>query len=360
MALYTLNMENMATLNPDQKSVQVTDMVNVHGDILSELLTRITELEGEVARMGAAMDDDKTQAMDSGDVANMADVEDEPGTPKKPMTPKKKAPKKTEKKAPKKEKVSYQELSMQGFDPTKCRRRLYADGWGCQCQKDIFEAGLCKADYNALYGEKKKAAWAEKETFEHGYADEPRPDENLIKGGRHRWRGADGEFPEKVKKAKKSPVEKVAGEKKMKAPSVADIRAEIAEIAPDKDLTGMKKKELVLLLESLKNPEVKEDVPQEAVPPPQEDVPKEDVPQEDVPQEAVPQEAADLEEEIGDDLDGYDDIEYQGVEYLVKGDQLFNADFELIGTWDTGNRVANITNTEALEKHAEEMDTDDE
>ena len=90
MALYTLDMKKLATLNTDDTVVQVTDMVNVHGDLLGELLTRITELE-EVARLGAIEDDNKTQAWDP-DLANMADVADVPdevGTPKKPETPKK-------------------------------------------------------------------------------------------------------------------------------------------------------------------------------------------------------------------------------------------------------------------------------
>ena len=358
MALYTLNMKNMATLDTDQKAVQVTDMVNVHGDLLGELLTRITELEAEVARLGAVIEDDnKTQAFDP-DLANMADVADVPdevGTPKKPHTPKKKSPKK---KSPKKEKVdkpSCEELSMLGFNPTKCRRRVYNQGWGCQCQKDVFENGLCKADYNALYGDKKKetkTASPEKDTFAHGYADEPRPDTDPITGNAHRWRDADGEFPaKKGKKAspKTDSPKKETGEKK--SPSVSELRDAILALAPEKDLKGMKKKELVGLLEYLQKPQ--------EVPEVEEGVP---VAVAEVVQEVVqePYLEADLEEEARDELDEYLDVEFQGVEYLVKGDNLFNVDFELIGMWDSDTMVATFATNEAKDKHSAEKDSDDE
>jgi len=205
-------------------------------------------------------------------------------------------------------------------------------------------------------GEKKKeskTASAEKEIFAHGYADEPRPDTNLITGDSHRWRNADGEFP--AKKGKKSspktdsPKKEKGEKKKMKSPSVSELREKILDLAPEKDLKGMKKKQLVGLLEYLQKPqEVGEGVPQveEAVPPVEETG------------DDVPEVQADLEEEIDDDLDQYDAVDYQGVEYLVKGDQLFNADIELIGTWD--GMVATFTTDEAKDKHLAEKDSDDE
>ena len=359
MALYTLNMENLATLDTDQKTVQVTDMVNVHGDLLGELLKRITELEAEVARLGAIEDDNKTQAWDP-DLANMADVADVPdevGTPKKPETPKKpkKSPKKPSPKKEKTEKPSCEELSMLGFDPTKCRRRIYNQGWGCQCQKDVFENGLCKVDYNALYGDnakETKTASPEKETFAHGFADELRPDTNPITGDTHRWRDADGEFPAKKKGKKASPKtdspKKEKGEKKKKSSSVSELREAILALAPEKELKGMKKKELTGLLESLqKPPEVEEGVP-EAVPAVEEPV------------EAVQEVEADLEEELGAELDEYDDVVYQGVDYLAKGDKLFNGNFELIGEWDADAMVATFATDEARDKHLAEKDSDDE
>ena len=58
MALYTLNMENFATLNTDEKVVQMTDMIQIHGETLTKLLKRIDELEEEVARMGEVIDAD--------------------------------------------------------------------------------------------------------------------------------------------------------------------------------------------------------------------------------------------------------------------------------------------------------------
>ena len=140
----------------------------------------------------------------------------------------------------------------------------------------------------------------------------------------------------------------------MKSPSVSELREKILDLAPEKDLKGMKKKQLVGLLESLqKPPEVEEGVP-EAVPQVEEAVPLVEETGDD-----VPEVQADLEEEVGGDLDQYVDVEFQGVDYLAKGDQLFNGDFELIGTWD--GMIATFTTDEAKEKHsAEKEDSDDE
>ena len=42
-----------------------------------------------------------------------------------------------------------------------------------------------------------------------------------------------------------------------------------------------------------------------------------------------------MEEEVGsEDVDDYDVLEFQGVNYLVKGDKLFNSNFEEIDMWD--------------------------
>ena len=359
MALQTMDLENLNTLNTDEKVVQMTDMIQIQGETLTKLLTRIEELEAEVARLGAIEDDDKTLAMDSADVANMADVaevaEQDPGTPKKPETPKKKSPKKSQPKKEKKEKPSCEELSMLGFDVTKCRRRIYNQGWGCQCQKGVFENGLCKVDYLALYGDnakETKTASPEKETFAHGYADELRPDANPITGDAHRWRDINGEFPaKKGKKAspKTDSPKKEKGEKK--SPSVSELREAISALAPEKDLKGMKKKELTDLLESLQKPqevpEVEEGVPVAVAEAVQE-------------VEEVAQPPADLEEEIGDDLGEYIDVEFQGVDYLVKDDKLFNGNFEEIGMWDSDTKVATFTTDEAKDKHLAEKDSDDE
>ena len=352
MALYTMDLENLSTLNTDNKVVQMTDMIQIHGEILTKLLKRIDELEAEVARQGSVIDaEDKTVAMDLADVANMEDVEDfpeqVPGTPKKPVTPKK--PKKSQPK--KEEKLSCEELFKLPFDPTKCRRRLYNEGWGCQCQKDVFENGLCRVDYNTLYGEKKKeskTASAEKEIFAHGYADEPRPDTNPITGDSHRWRDDNGDFP--AKKGKKTSPKKDASNKK-KSPSVSELREAIMALDSNQVLTGLKKSELVALLETLQKPQEVPEV-EEGVP-----VAVAEVVQE---VEEVAQPPADLEEEIGDDLGEYIDVEFQGVDYLVKGDKLFNGNFEEIGMWDSDTKVATFTTDEAKDKHLAEKDSDDE
>ena len=343
MALQTMDLENLKTLNTDEKVVQMTDMIQIQGETLTKLLTRIQELEEEVARMAVAMeDDDKTLAMDSADVANMADVADvaeqDPGTPKKPETPKKKSPKKSQPKKEKKEKPSCEELSMLGFDVTKCRRRIYNQGWGCQCQKGVFENGLCKVGYLALYGDnakETKTASPAKKTFAHGFADELRPDANPITGDAHRWRDINGEFP--AKKGKKT------SQKKMKTPSVSELREKISALAPDEDLKGKSKSDLVALLESLQKPqEVEEGVPEVQVAP-----------------EAPAVVEDELEKELvssSDDEIEEDCVTYQGVEYILKGHRLFNGLDEEIGTWDNENKVANFTDEDALAQHKDHED----
>ena len=56
MALYTMDLENLNTLNTDQKIVQMTDMIQNQGETLTKLLKRIDELEAEVARQGSVID----------------------------------------------------------------------------------------------------------------------------------------------------------------------------------------------------------------------------------------------------------------------------------------------------------------
>ena len=102
-----------------------------------------------------------------------------------------------------------------------------------------------------------------------------------------------------------------------------------------------------LIPKSLQKPPVEEGVP-EGVP-------------EAVPAvEAVQEVEADLEEELGAELDEYDDVVYQGVDYLAKGDKLFNGNFELIGEWDADAMVATFATDEARDKHLAEKDSDDE
>ena len=209
-------------------------------------------------------------------------------------------------------------------------------------------------DYNTLYGEKKKeskTASAEKEIFAHGYADEPRPDNNPITGDSHRWRDENGDFP--AKKGKKTSPKKDASDKK-KSPSVSELREAISALAPEKDLKGMKKKELTDLLESLQKPQEVPEV-EEGVP-----VAVAEAVHEVEEVEEVAQPPADLEEEIGDDLGEYIDVEFQGVDYLVKDDKLFNGNFEEIGMWDSDTNVATFTTNEAKDKHLAEKDSDDE
>ena len=42
MALYTMDLENLNTLNTDDKVVQMTDMIQIHGETLAELLSALT------------------------------------------------------------------------------------------------------------------------------------------------------------------------------------------------------------------------------------------------------------------------------------------------------------------------------
>ena len=305
-------MDNLSILNTDEKIVQMCDVINL-------MDARIKELEADLCRL---KDDNHTIAM--GDVGDVGNLDDFKGLDLPPIdldahevkevkkaAVKEAAVKKAAVKKVKNAKLSNEDmaqLSQLPYDPMRCRRRLWNGGYGCQCGKDVYENGLCEVDYNKLYHDtKKKDAWAEKETFPEGYYDEDKSSLDLITGKWKGWKGID-----KPKKASK---------KAPKKPS---------------------KKVLNVLPEA----------PQEVVIQPPE------APQEVViqpPDEGI---GYDLEEELGDELDEYDDFEYQGVMYQVKNDILYTVNWEEIGTVE--GRVAIFKDEGARQAHDEHPDKDDE
>ena len=268
-------------------------------DIVGLMETRIAELEEEVARLGSV--EDKTVACGD-DVANMEDFEegDPPVKEEKVVKEvvkkevKKKEVKKKEKKEKKETNEDHMEASKMPYDPLKCRRRVWRGGFGCQCNKPVFEMGLCKGDHGKLYGEKKKEEWSEKETFPEGYYDEPLQMVNLITGKSQAWKDPDTGLKFGAKKKEK----KEKKEKKV-----------------------VKKKEA-----------------EEGVPPVVGDVPvvKAVVEEAVVEDQEVPYE---LEEELGEineeddraEEDQYEEFEYQGVGYMLKGPQVFTVNFQHVG-----------------------------
>ena len=67
-----------------------------------------------------------------------------------------------------------------------------------------------------------------------------------------------------------------------------------------------------------------------------------------------------LDTSSDDEVDGFDTVTYQGIEYLTLGDRLFNGIEEEIGTWDNENKVATFTDDNARAKHEEDKETDEE
>jgi len=311
----SIQMENLKGLTVEEKMVQLLDVVGL-------METRIAELEEEVARLGSL--DDKTVACGD-DVANLDDFEEgEP--PLKVVKEVKfaekvevKEVKKKEKKGKKEKKETnedYMEASKMPYDPLKCRRRVWRGGFGCQCNKPVFEMGLCKGDHGKLYGDKKKVEWSEKETFPEGYYDEPLQMVNLITGKSQAWKDPETglKFGAKKKKEKK--------EKKV-------VKEEAEEGVPP-------------VVKAVVVPEVPEEVPE--------------VP--DVPYE--------LDEELGDineeddraEEDQYDEFEYQGVGYMLKGPQVFTVNFQHVG--HLVGQVVEFKDEESQKYHENHDDREEE
>ena len=291
-------------------------------DIVGLMETRIAELEEEVARLGSV--EDKTVACGD-DVANMEDFEE--GDPpvkevKVVKEVKKKEVKKKEKKEKKETNEDHMEASKMPYDPLKCRRRVWRGGFGCQCNKPVFEMGLCKGDHGKLYGDKKKVEWSEKETFPEGYYDEPLQMVDLITGKPKSWKDPDTglKFGAK-KKEKKKVVKKVKKAEEGVPPVVGDV------------------------------PVVKA-VVEEAVEAVEEAV-----------DQVVPYE---LEEELGEineeddraEEDQYEEFEYQGVGYMLKGPQVFTVNFQHVG--QLVGQVVEFKDEESQKYHENHDDREEE
>jgi len=329
----SIQMENLKGLTVEEKMVQVLDVVGL-------METRIAELEEEVARLGSL--DDKTVACGD-DVANLDDFEE--GEP--PLKEEKvvkfsekvevkevKEVKKKGKKEKKETNEDYMEASKMPYDPLKCRRRVWRGGFGCQCNKPVFEMGLCKGDHGKLYGDKKKVEWSEKETFPEGYYDEPLQMVNLITGKSQAWKDPETglKFGAKKKKEKK----KEKKEKKV-------VKEEAEEGVPP-------------VVKAVVVPEVPEEVPE---------VPEEVM---EVPEEVmeVPEVPYELEEELGDineeddraEEDQYDEFEYQGVGYMLKGPQVFTVNFQHVG--HLVGQVVEFKDEESQKYHENHDDREEE
>ena len=83
-------------------------------------------------------------------------------------------------------KEASRELCEEAYDMGKCMVRDWNGGWGCQCQNEVSEDGLCKRHYNRYMKEKGKTeGWQ----FPHGLYNEERPTHDLNKPERrHAWK----------------------------------------------------------------------------------------------------------------------------------------------------------------------------
>jgi len=311
----SIQMENLKGLTVEEKMVQVLDVVGL-------METRIAELEEEVARLGSV--DDKTVACGD-DVANLDDFEE--GEP--PLKEEKvvkfsekvevkevKEVKKKGKKEKKETNEDYMEVSKMPYDPLKCRRRVWRGGFGCQCNKPVFEMGLCKGDHGKLYGDKKKVEWSEKETFPEGYYDEPLQMVDLITGKPKAWKDPETGL-------------KFGAKKKEKKEKKEAVKQGAEEGVPP-------------VVKAVVVPEVPEEVPE------------------------VPEVPYELEEELGDineeddraEEDQYDEYEYQGVGYMLKGPQVFTVNFQHVG--HLVGQVVEFKDEESQKYHENHDDREEE
>ena len=78
------------------------------------------------------------------------------------------------------------DLCEEAYDVGKCMVRDWNGGWGCQCQNEVSEDGLCKRHYNRNM---KETAKSEGWQFPHGLYNMERPSHDLNKPERrHAWK----------------------------------------------------------------------------------------------------------------------------------------------------------------------------
>ncbi len=231
----------------------------------------------------------------------------------------------------------FKTLSQIPFDPLRCRRRFWKEGFSCQCIKPVHENGLCKSDFNSLYGDKQKPKWAQKSTFPHGYFDDPRPSHDCITGQKIPWKSSTSSLDSK---------------------SLSELRDLVSRKFPQMNQNTLKKTKKSQLISLLESPVEEAIPPQEAVPPIKVEPPLDNPPQHDTHQEDTLQD--ELQDELQeDDTLYYDDVSFEGVDYLVKGSTLFSTNYEEIGNWDTTNFIATFSNKDALNSHNENRILDD-
>jgi len=221
----------------------------------------------------------------------------------------------------------FKTLSQVPFDPLRCRRRMNYKGFSCQCMKPVHENGLCKSDFNSLYGDKQKPLWAQKSTFPHGYFDDPRPSHDFITGAKISWKSTTSSLDSK---------------------SLSELRDLVSRKFPQMNQNTLKKTKKSNLISLLESPVEEAEPPHEAVPPIKVEPALDNPPQHDTHQEDTLQD--ELQE---DDTLYYDDVSFEGVDYLVKGSTLFSTNYEEIGNWDTTNSIATFSNKDALSSHNE-------
>ena len=329
-------------------------MIQISQEAFAALLSRVQILEDAILAQDRAPKEEAP--------VPQPELAEEP----KAKKPKANKPKPVEKKKPAspKEKVDPKTLHNAPFDPTKCRRRNWRDGFNCQCERAVYEGGLCKGDYNKF---------TKDGSLPHGMYDEDKP---LMgpNGRAHKWRDEDGEFPVKGKAPKSPKTEKKPKVVQETSPydslTVPELKAKLKELNL---VVGGKKSDLIERLTLAEKANVPVDAPADPLPeghaeqpagPPDEDA---HAPVQEI-VEPNPHQENQLEEDLvlpdGDDeLDEdeaeivYEDLEYQGVAYLRKGNVVFNMEYEDIGTW-TGH-VIDFTNDEAEEIHQGSMDEED-
>jgi len=226
----------------------------------------------------------------------------------------------------------FKTLSQVPFDPLRCRRRMNYRGFACQCMKPVHENGLCKSDFNSLYGDKQKPVWAQTSSFPHGYFDDPRPSQDCITGAKISW---------------KSPTSSIDSK------SLPELRNLVSRKFPQMNQNTLKKTKKSNLISLLESPVEEAIPPHEAVPPIKVQPVLENNLSVDPP---LDDPDGDLQE---DDTIYYDDVSFEGVDYLVKASTLFSTNYEEIGNWDTTNLIATFSIKDALISHNENRILDD-
>jgi len=289
--------------------------------------------------------------------------------------------------------VDNPELANKPFNPEFCNCRKWNDGYGGQCNRDVFDDGLCKLHKNQL----DKIIQNGGSDLSHGRFNEPRPVMCLAKPEKehkHPWKDLidddDSDKKKKEKKEKKKEKKEKKKEKKEKKekkkvveevavepevdevaedPKVEEVTEEpkVEEVAEDpkvEEVTEEPKVEEVTEEPKVEEVAVEPKVEEVAVEPKVEEVTEEPKVEEVAVEPKVETEDEDATQDLDSDESSLVEVEWKGIRYLhdlTRNQIIDSEDGEILGdtVLDDDGEIIKVV-FKGDEDSSEEEDSDDE